>query len=89
MNATAVATCAALRALPPSGPARAAITWVENQIHALGRRHFSRVEIEAVIARNVTLRRQRGDGASHHFTPMTVQQAKNREFDGVVVIWPY
>lgn len=89
LNATAAATCVAMRALPPSGPARAAITWVENQIHALGRTGFSRAEIEAVIARNVELRRQHGVGAYHLFTAMTVQQAKNREFDGVVVIWPY
>lgn len=88
-DATATATCAALRALPPSGPVRAAITWVESQIHALGRTEFARTEIEAVIARNVALRRQHGGGASHLFAAMTVQQAKNREFDGVVVIWPY
>eukprot|EP00873_Tetraselmis_striata_P030014 jgi/Tetstr1/450278/TSEL_037314.t1 len=88
-NATAAGTCAALRALPPSGPVRAAITWVEKQIHALGRTEFARAEIEAVIARNVALRRQHGGSASHLFTAMTVQQAKNREFDGVVVIWPY
>lgn len=25
----------------------------------------------------------------HLFNAMTVQQAKNREFEGVVVIWPY
>jgi len=89
VNATAAATCAALRALPPSGPARAAAAWVENQIHALGRTDFGRAEIEAVIARNVALRRQHGSGESYLFTAMTVQQAKNREFEGVVVIWPY
>lgn len=88
-NATAVATCAALRTLPPSGPVRATILWVENQIHAVGRTEFTRLEIEEVIARNVALRRQFGGGAAHLFTAMTVQQAKNREFDGVVVIWPY
>jgi hypothetical protein len=88
-NATAAATCAALRSLPPSGPVRAAMAWVENQLHALGRSEFARLEIEAVIARNVALRRQHGDSASRLFTAMTVQQAKNREFDGVVVIWPY
>ena len=86
---SAAETCAALRALPPSGPARAAISWVNNQIHAVGRAAFTREEIEAVIARNVALRRQHGGGASHLFNAMTVQQAKNREFDGVVVIWPY
>jgi DNA helicase IV len=47
------------------------------------------LEIEAVTARNVALRRQHGGSASPLFTAMTVQQAKNREFDGVVVIWPY
>jgi superfamily I DNA/RNA helicase len=50
---------------------------------------FTREEIEAVIARNVALRRQHGGGASHLFNAMTVQQAKNREFEGVVIIWPY
>ena len=42
-----------------------------------------------MIARNVALRRQYGGGTSHLVTAMTVQQAKNREFDGVVIIWPY
>lgn len=42
-----------------------------------------------MIARHVALRRQHGGGASHLFTAMTAQQAKNREFDGVVVICPY
>ncbi|TPL35592.1 ATP-dependent helicase [Mesorhizobium sp. B2-4-8] len=86
---TAAEACAALRALPPSGPARATISWVNNQIHAVGRAAFTRDEIEGVIARNVALRRQHGGGGSHLFNAMTVQQAKNREFEGVVVIWPY
>lgn len=86
---TAAEACAALRTLAPSGPARAAISWVNNQIHAVGRAAFTREEIEAVIARNVILRRQHGGGGSHLFNAMTVHQAKNREFDGVVIIWPY
>lgn len=86
---TAAEACAALRALLPSGPAKGALSWVHNQIHAVGRLAFTREEIEAVIARNVALRRQHGSGGSHLFNAMTVQQAKNREFEGVVVIWPY
>lgn len=86
---TAAEASAALRALPSSGPARAALSWVNNQIHAVGRAAFTREEIEAVVARNVALRRQHGGGGSHLFNAMTVQQAKNREFEGVVVIWPY
>lgn len=88
-NADGITARAALRALPPCGPVRAAIMWVENQIHALGRVGFARADIEAVLARNVALRRQHGGSARHLFTAMTVQQAKNREFEGVVIIWPY
>lgn len=88
-NATAAAACAALRAMPRTGPVRATLSWVENQVHACGRANFTRAEIEAVIARQVSLRRQHGGCTSHQLTAMTVQQAKNREFDGVVIIWPY
>lgn len=88
-DAPAAAACAALRAMPRNGPVRATLSWTENQIHACGRVNFTRAEIEAVIARQVSLRRQYGGSASHQLTAMTVQQAKNREFEGVVVIWPY
>jgi hypothetical protein len=88
-DASAAAACAALRAMPRTGPVRATLSWIENQVHACGRANFTRAEIEAVIARQVSLRRQHGGGASHQLTAMTVQQAKNREFEGVVVIWPY
>ena len=72
-----------------NAPVRAAITWVENQIHAPGKEEFARADIEVVITRNVALRRQHGGSTLHRFTALTVQQAKNREFDGVVVVWPY
>ncbi|MDE2570129.1 MAG: ATP-dependent helicase [Sphingomonadales bacterium] len=88
-EAPAAAACAALRSLARTGPARATLSWVENQIHACGRTQFTKAEIEAVIARQVSLRRQYGGNISYQLTAMTVQQAKNREFDGVVIIWPY
>nr|MCU0882768.1 ATP-binding domain-containing protein [Hyphomonadaceae bacterium] len=88
-DAPAATACEALRAMPRSGPVRATLSWVENQIHACGRANFTRAEIEAVIARQVSLGRQHGGGASHQLAAMTVQQAKNREFEGVVVLWPY
>lgn len=88
-EASAAAACAALRALPRTGPARATLSWLEKQIHACGRTQFTRAEIEAVIARQVSFWRQHGGGISHQLMAMTVQQAKNREFDGVVIIWPY
>jgi AAA domain len=73
-----------LRQLLPSGPVRATMAWVDNQTHACGRDNFLREEIETVIARNVALQRQHGHSTTHRFTALTVQQAKNREFDGVV-----
>lgn len=88
-NASAAQTLAALRAIQPCGPVRSTIAWVENQIHALGRLEFSRADIETAIARNVQRRRQHGGNTPCLFTALTVQQAKNREFEGVVVIWPY
>ncbi|MDE1570491.1 hypothetical protein [Aquabacter sediminis] len=72
------AACAALRAMPRTGPVRATLSWVENQVHACGRTKFTRAEIEAVIARQVSLRRQHGGGASHKLMAMTVQRKRRR-----------
>jgi len=80
---------AALEALPRSGPVREACTWVRHQARARGRAEFSRADIEVVITRQVTIRRQRYGSDNHDFVAMTVQQAKNREFEGVFVLWPY
>jgi hypothetical protein len=88
-TANAGATLDALRGLPTSGPVRATVSWAQRQIDALGRTEFARADIHSVIRRSVTFQRQHGHFASHSFIAMTVQQAKNREFDGVVVLWPY
>ena len=40
-NASAAAACAALRAMPRTGPARATLSWVENQVRACGRANFT------------------------------------------------
>lgn len=88
-SATARRTLAALHQIPRSASVRSTIAWVEREIHASGRTEFTRDEIEATIARNVTLSRQFSRRPTQRFTALTVQQAKNREFDGVIVIWPY
>ena len=80
---------AALHLLPRLGPIQQTIAWVNRQMHAAGRTDFTRIEIETMIGRFVTMRRQHGGSPSRRFTAMTVHQAKNREFDGVVVIWPH
>ena len=84
-----VAALAALEALPQSGPVREACTWVRHQARARGRTEFSRADIEVVITRQVAIRRQRYGSDRYDFVAMTVQQAKNREFKGVFVLWPY
>jgi hypothetical protein len=80
---------AALEALPRSGPVREACAWVRHQARARGRTEFSRADIEVVITRQVLVRRQRYGADNYDFVAMTVQQAKNREFEGVFVLWPY
>ena len=88
-EASAVNVLAALQLLPRGGASKGAIAWVHRQIHVVGRTTFSRPEIEAVVARFVTMCRQHSRASEYRFSAMTVHQAKNREFDGVVVIWPY
>lgn len=86
---SAATTLAALHQLPHSGPARQTINWVRTQIDVAGRTSFKRAEVTNTIARYVTLRRQHGGLSTHRYAAMSVYQAKNREFDGVIVLWPY
>lgn len=88
-EASALETIVALQAMPNIGPVKHTRHWVLRQISAAGRTGFTRVEIEEVVARFVTLRRQHGGHGSRRFSAMTVHQAKNREFDGVIVLWPF
>jgi hypothetical protein len=78
-----------LDALGGSAPIRAAKQWAALQVRARGQTHFTRAELASVLARELKMRRQRHPGTFHKFAAMTVQQAKNREFDGVVVLWPF
>jgi hypothetical protein len=82
-------TLAALSHLPASGAVRQTCDWVRRQAHAAGVTSFTRADVAAVIGRQVALRRQRFGADTMDFTGLTVQQAKNREFDGVVVLWPF
>ncbi|MGC8476943.1 MAG: ATP-binding domain-containing protein [Acetobacteraceae bacterium] len=82
-------TIAALRRLPASGIVRDAISWAQRQVHAAGVTRFDQAEVSAVVRRHMALRRHHAGGDQATFVAMTVQQAKNREFEGVVVLWPY
>jgi len=87
--ATLAETIASLGSLPRSGPVRETIGWVRRQARAAGVTSFSRADVTAIMARQVEMRRQRLGADKVNFAAMTVQQAKNREFEGVVVLWPF
>lgn len=63
--------------------------WITTQHRALGRDELDRSEIEATIETSLAHRRRFGLGMTSKLAAMTVHAAKNREFDGVVVLWPF
>ncbi|WP_297902824.1 ATP-dependent helicase [Metallibacterium sp.] len=88
-SASLADTITALRQLPASGVVRGVMGWARRQAHAAGVTSFNRAEVAAAVRRHVVLRRQHAGSNQAKFAAMTVQQAKNREFEGVVVLWPY
>ena len=72
-----------------SGPARALRVWLDQQRRVAGRTTFKGTEISQQVQwihqRSRAHRRVRDRG----IRAMTIHQAKNREFDSVVVLWPY
>ncbi len=81
-------TITALRQLPTSGIARDVVSWARRQASAADVTRFETAEVAAVVRRQLALRRHHSGGEPAPFIAMTVQQAKNREFEGVVVLWP-
>src|SRR5262249_6613258 len=68
---------------------RAAGEWVARQKRVLGVEEVTAAEVRRQIDRTFAMQRRHGPVDSGEFLAMTVQQGKNREFDHVVVIWPY
>jgi hypothetical protein len=85
-TATLEQTVSAISGLPASGVVRATIGWVRLQARAAGVTSFARVDILDALASRIAMRRQHLGVDNVTFAAMTVQQAKNREFDGVVVL---
>jgi superfamily I DNA/RNA helicase len=59
-----------------------------HEAHTMGKVKFSRAELEAIVRRSFEVRAVYSK-ESAGLLAMTIQQAKNREFEGVVVVWPY
>jgi superfamily I DNA/RNA helicase len=76
--------------LPDNSSLSLGITaWLDNQRRIRGQTMFSvdeiKHQIQSIQQRTRTYRRVRSQGVR----AMTIHQAKNREFDSVIVLWPY
>ncbi len=63
--------------------------WLRNKQRTSGITEIAAVEVRAQVERFVKRRRQFGGRRDPTLSAMTIHQAKNREFDHVVVIWPH
>jgi hypothetical protein len=70
----------------PAGPIA---EWADRQRRVGGQLQFDRSEVERQVNRLFSMRRHFSHSSRGRFPAMTVHQAKNREFDGVIVIWPH
>jgi hypothetical protein len=71
------------------GAIRLTVSWLFKEQNIVGASEISLVELKGVLTRSVTLQRQRFGGFQHRHTALNIHQAKNREFDGVIVTWPH
>lgn len=67
---------------------RTVVDWVRRRA-ALGIDALKGDQIQSRIKRTITESRHFGGLAARKYSAMTIQQAKNREFDHVAVVWPY
>jgi len=79
----------ALKSLPDHASVRATIRWIHRQRDAHGITNFSKLDILANLERHYQLSRRFGRTNQIGYTAMTIHQAKNQEFSGVIVLWPY
>ena len=82
----------ALAAMAPhrnDPPIRMVRDWIGRQRSIRGLEELTAEEIRRQLDRALFLRRRYGQRRQPQFAAMTIQQAKNREFDHVIVLWPY
>lgn len=89
VGASLTDTVAALSQIPAPGIVREVVSWARRQASAAGVTRFEPAEVATAVRRQVALRRHHSVRDPATFVAVTVQQAKNREFEGVVVLWPY
>ena len=82
----AVETMAPYRHVPTVRTVR---DWALRQRSTRGVEEFEAAELRRQIKRTLSMRRRYGYRRQAEFAAMTIQQAKNREFDHVIILWPY
>ena len=66
------------------------VSWAEHRFRIKGQTEFRAAELRAAIERILLLRRAYSHTALFgQIRAMTINQAKNQEFEGVVVLWPF
>ncbi len=74
----------------PEGTVRdALVRWIVRQRDVTGRERLGFAELLGQARRLLAVTRARANRSDTGRRALTVHQAKNREFDDVVVIWPY
>ena len=62
---------------------------MKRQRSTQGVEQFSEDDLRRQLGQALSVRRRYSQRADAEFISMTIQQAKNREFDHVIVLWPY
>lgn len=70
------------------GPSSALARWLDRKRRVSGKTKFSVAEVRAQISLILQRTRAFGHSWNRGVSAMTVHQAKNREFDSVIVPWP-
>lgn len=82
--------CASDLVLPVGQVASSAVVaWLDRQRRVAGKTTFSVEELRNQICRIYQIARAFRVTTGHGVRAMTIHQAKNREFDAVIVLWPY
>lgn len=79
----------AFNGLEPGLMRRQALEWVRRQRSLRGDVSFARQEIHETLRRQIEIRQHFAPGKAARVQAMTLHQAKNREFEGVIILWPY
>lgn len=64
-------------------------SWLAHQRRLFGRRQFTGADLRAAVKAIVQQGRTYSRPDARRVVAMTIHQAKNREFDRVIVLWPY